>query len=162
MAGTPVLYHSDVAGSSGGNDGLSDVDGIGQPWPQARLDGLNILWNRAADYGADGDAPEDAPPGVVHLSYLLRVYNSAMSGGLGFAVEVNEEFRLRRAVDTAYYLGLVDLAVLLADLIAHERDGAYAESRDSDLAVLLGRQDENIEAAFRAKVAELRADFGLT
>jgi hypothetical protein len=67
----------------------------------------------------------------MHPSYLLRVYNSAMSGGLGFAVEVNEEFRLLRAVNAAYYFGLTDLATLLADLITHDQDGAYAGRRQA-------------------------------
>jgi len=135
--------------------------GVTVPWPLPELDSLHILWNRAADYGADGEAPEAAVPGVAYLSYLLRVYNSAMSGGLGFAVEVNEEFRLRRAVDAARYFGMVDLAELLDDLIAHYGDGTYAESRDADLENILGRQDEHLEAAFREKAAESPADFGL-
>jgi hypothetical protein len=81
------------------------------------LERLRILWNRAADYGADGEAPEDALLGVVHLSYLLR-----------------------RAVDAARYLGLVGLAELLEDLIVRYGDGAYAESRDPDLETILGQQ----------------------
>ncbi|WP_433606639.1 hypothetical protein ACQP2P_30605 [Dactylosporangium sp. CA-139114] len=131
------------------------------PSPVPEFESLRFLWNCAADYGADGEVPEDAPLGVEHLSHLLRVYNSAMGGGLGFAIQVNEEFRLRRAVDAARYLGLVGLAELLEDLIARYGDGAYAESRDSDLVTILGQRDEHLEAAFRAKAAESPADFGL-
>jgi hypothetical protein len=69
------------------------MDELEEMWRRAGLDDLDIIWNRAGSYGADGEAPEDTPPGIVQLSYLLRVYNSAMSGGLGFAVEVNEPFR---------------------------------------------------------------------
>jgi hypothetical protein len=52
------------------------------------------------------------------------------------------------------------LAELLEDLIARYGDGGYAESRDCDLGTTLGRQDEHLEAAFRAKAAESPADFG--
>ncbi len=130
-------------------------------WRRAGLDELDIIWNRAADVGADGEAPEGTPRGIVQLSYLLRVYNSAMGGGLGFAVEVNEPFRLQRAMDAMWYFGLTELAALVADLIEHDLDGDHAESRQHDLHTLLGPQDEALEAAFRAKAAERPADFGL-
>jgi hypothetical protein len=97
----------------------------------------------------------------VQLSYLLRVYNSAMSGGLGFAVEVNEPFRLKRARDAMRYFGLADLAELVADLMEQDLDGDHAESRQDDLDTLLGPQDAALEAAFRAKATERPADFGL-
>ena len=81
------------------------MDEVEEVWTHAELDDLNIIWNHAADYGADGEAPHGTPPGIVQLSHLLRVYNSVMGGGLGFAVEVNEPFRLRRAVDALRYFG---------------------------------------------------------
>ncbi|MGC4757648.1 hypothetical protein [Micromonospora trifolii] len=56
----------------------------------------------------------------MHLSYLLRVHNSAMGGGLGLAVEVNEPFRLKRAMEAMRYFGLAELAELMADLIEHD------------------------------------------
>lgn len=127
----------------------------------AGLDELNVIWNRAADYGADGEAPEATPWGIVQLSYLLRVYNSAMGGGLGFAVEVNEPFRVERAMHAMRYFGLAELAALVADLLEHELDGDYAGSRDDDLNALLGPQDVALEIAFRAKAIERPADFGL-
>ena len=96
---------------------------------RAGLDELHIIWNHAADYGADGEAPEGTPRGIVQLSYLLRFYNSAMGGGLGFAVEVNEPFRLKRAMDAMRYFGLMDLAELVADLIEHDLDTEHAGSR---------------------------------
>ena len=65
----------------------------------------------------------------MQLSYLLRFYNSAMGGGLGFAVEVNEPFRLKRAMDAMRYFGLMDLAELVADLIEHDLDTEHAGSR---------------------------------
>ncbi|MER6594970.1 hypothetical protein ABT214_24605 [Micromonospora purpureochromogenes] len=117
-------------------------------WRGAGLDELHIIWNHAADYGADGGAPEGTPPGIVQLSYLLRVYNSAMGGGLGFAVKVNEPFRLKRAMDAMQYFGLAELAELVADLIEHDLDGDHAESRQDDLDTLLGPQDEALASAF--------------
>src|SRR5690349_19425988 len=99
------------------------VGELEEVWRRAGVDELNIIWNRAADYGADGEAPDGTPRGIVQLSYLLRVYNSAMGGGLGFAVEVNEPFRLKRAMDAMRYFGLAELAELVADLIEHNLDG---------------------------------------
>jgi hypothetical protein len=130
-------------------------------WRGAGLDELNIIWNLAADYGADGEAPEGAPRGIVQLSYLLRVYNSAMGGGLGFAVEVNEPFRLKRAMDAMRYFGLAELAELVADLIELGLDVEYAGSRQDDLDTLLGPQDEALMTAFRVKAVKRPADFGL-
>ncbi|GAA2600821.1 hypothetical protein GCM10010399_34530 [Dactylosporangium fulvum] len=137
------------------------VGEVEEVWRRAGLDELDIIWNRAAEYGADGEAPEGTPQGIVQLSYLLRVYNSAMGGGLGFAVEVNEPFRLERARDAMRYFGLPELAELVADLIEHDLDGDHAESRQDDLDALLGPQDEALETAFRVKAAERPADFGL-
>jgi hypothetical protein len=130
-------------------------------WRGAGLDELDIIWNRAAGYGADGEAPEGTPRGIVQLSYLQRVYNSAMGGGLGFAVEVNELFRLKRAMEAMRYFGLAELADLVADLVDHDLNGDYAESRQDDLYTLLGPRDEVLETAFRVKAAERPADFGL-
>ncbi|MFD6264975.1 hypothetical protein ACFWFK_27980, partial [Micromonospora chalcea] len=98
---------------------------------------------------------------AVQLSYLLRVYNSAMSGGLGFAVEVNEPFRLKRAMDAMQYFGLANLAELVADLIEHDLDIYHAGSRHDDLETLLGPQGGALTRAFRVKAAERPADFGL-
>ncbi|HEX5594751.1 MAG TPA: hypothetical protein VFX61_01825 [Micromonosporaceae bacterium] len=137
------------------------MDEVEEAWRPAVLDELDIIWNRAADYGADGEAPEGAPRGIVQLSYLLRVYNSAMGGGWGFAVEVNEPFRLKRAMEAMRYFGLTELAELVADLIEHDLDGDHAESRQDDLDMLLGPQDEALETAFRVKAVERPADFGL-
>ncbi|MEU1363196.1 hypothetical protein ABZ356_25510 [Micromonospora zamorensis] len=137
------------------------MDEVEEMWRPAGLDELHIIWNRAVDYGVDGEAPEGTPRGIVQLSYLLRVYNSAMGGGLGFAVEVNEPFRLKRAMDAMRYFGLMDLAELVADLIEHDLDTEHAGSRHDDLEILLGPQDEALTRAFRVKAAERPADFGL-
>ncbi|WBB86131.1 hypothetical protein O7542_03010 [Micromonospora sp. WMMC264] len=137
------------------------MDEAEEVWRPAGLDVLQIIWNDAADYGADGEAPEGIPRGIVQLSYLLRVYNSAMSGGLGFAVEVNEPFRLKRAMDAMQYFGLADLAELVADLIEHDLEIYHAGSRHDDLETLLGPQGGALTRAFRVKAAERPADFGL-
>ena len=137
------------------------VDEVEEVWRPIGLDQLQIIWNHAADYGADGEAPEGTRRGIVQLSYLLRVYNSAMSGGLGFAVEVNEPFRLKRAMDAMQYFELADLAELLAALIEHDFDIYHAGSRHDDLETLLGPQGEALTRAFRVKAAEKPADFGL-
>ncbi|MEU7757380.1 MULTISPECIES: hypothetical protein [Micromonospora] len=135
------------------------ADEAKEGWRAAGLDELHVIWNDAADYGADGEAPEGTPLGIVHLSYLLRVYNSAMGGGVGFAVEVNEAFRLRRAVDAMRYFGLADLAELVVELIEHDVDTGHVGSRHDDLEA--GLQGEVLERAFRIKAAERPADFGL-
>ncbi|WP_262286929.1 hypothetical protein [Micromonospora sp. MA102] len=137
------------------------MDELDETWRRAVLDDLAVIWNRACDYGADGEAPEGTPLGIVHLSFLLRVYNSAMGGGLGFAVEVNEPFRLRRAIEAMRYFRLSELADLLTDVLNHESDVEYAGSRERQFYYLLGPADENLDKAFRAKAAEAPSDFGL-
>jgi hypothetical protein len=137
------------------------MEAVEATWRSAGLDELDIVWNRAGSLGADGEAPDGIPRGVVQLSYLLRVYNSAMGGGLGFAVEVNEQFRLQRAIDAMHYFGLPELAALVADLLDHDLDAEYAESRQSDFDALLGPRDENLSCAYRTKATESPADFGL-
>lgn len=137
------------------------TDALDETWRWAALDDLAVIWNRAADYGADGQAPEGTPPGIAHLSFLLRVYNSAMGGGLGFAVEVNEPFRLRRAIDAMRYFRLSELADLLTDVLNHESDIEYAGSRERQFYDLLGPAEENLDKAFRVRAAETPSDFGL-
>lgn len=142
-------------------DATSPTDEVEEVWRRPGLDELDSIWNHAADYGADGEVPEGTPPGIVQLSYLLRVHNSAMGGGLGFAVEANEPYRLKRAMDAMRYFGLAELAELIADVIEHDLDGDHAESRNDDLKALLGPRDEALTTAFRVKAADSPADFGL-
>ncbi|SNT64863.1 protein of unknown function [Asanoa hainanensis] len=89
----------------------------------AGLDDLDRIWNDAADYGVDGEVPEGTPPGVEHLASLLRVYNCAMSGGLDFALEVNEPFRVVRAIEAMRYFGLPEAADFLADVLTRSEKG---------------------------------------
>jgi hypothetical protein len=137
------------------------ADEMDEAWRWAELDDLHVIWNLAADYGTDGEAPEGTPLGIVQLSFLLRVVNSAMGGGLGFAVEVNEHFRLRRAIDAMRYFRLSELADLLNDVLNHDLDGEYVDSRTDQFYDLLGPQEEVLDRAFRAKAAEAPSDFGL-
>lgn len=125
------------------------------------MDPLHVTWNLAVDYGADGEAQEGTPLGIVQLSFLLRVVNSPISGGLGFAVEVNEDSRLRRAVDAMRYFRLSELADLLTDVLNYAADGVYAESRTGPIYDLPGPEEEVLDRAYRAKVAEAASDFGL-
>lgn len=43
------------------------VDEVEEVWGRADQDELHIIWNRAADYGANGEAPEGTPRGIVQL-----------------------------------------------------------------------------------------------
>ncbi len=84
-----------------------------------------------------------------------------MGGGLGFAVEVNERFRLRRAIDAMRYFRLSELADLLTDVLNHDLEGEYVDSRTDQFYDLLGPQEEVLDRAFRARAAEAPSDFGL-
>lgn len=92
------------------------------------LNDLDVIWNQAADHGADGDVPEGTPPGIEQLASLLRVYNSAMGGGLGFALEVNEPFRVRRAINAFRYFELDEAADFLQDVLDRSLNGELPDS----------------------------------
>ena len=124
------------------------------------LNELDVLWNTAGEFGAEGDAPAETPPGIVHLSHLLRVYNSSMGGGLGFAFEVNEGFRVRRAIDALIYFGMSDLADLFEDLLEHVPDYDYIGNAEDRYDALVGNGDV-LDETFRVKAAEAPGDFGL-
>jgi hypothetical protein len=118
------------------------------------------IWNLAADHGADGESPEGTPPGLVRLAWLLRVYNSAMGGGLYFAFEVNEPFRIRNAIEAMRYFGLTELAALMAGILEHGIDNDYLTSREDEFYHLLGRDlEENLHRAYRDRLAAAPADF---
>ncbi|GGM86380.1 DUF4259 domain-containing protein [Dactylosporangium sucinum] len=120
------------------------------------------IWIEAADYGADGEVPEGTPPGIEHLASLLRVYNSAMGGGLGFALEVNEPFRVRRAINAMRYFGLAEPADLLEDALSRSLNGEPPDSWPSGIHDRLDGllDDKWFMRAFKAKAAEVPTDFG--
>ncbi|GAB3841627.1 hypothetical protein [Dactylosporangium cerinum] len=81
-----------------------------------------------------------------------------MGGGLGFALEVNEPFRVRRAIDAMRYFGLPAPADLLEDVLRRSLIGESADSWTDDFYDLV--DDELVRGAFKAKAAEVPADFG--
>lgn len=125
------------------------------------LNELRVIWNTACDLGAEGDAPTETPPGIVYLSHLLRVYGSSMGGGLWFAFEVNEDFRVRRAIDAFTYFGLQELAELFEDLLEHFPNWDHIGNAEDRYDALIGNGDV-LDERFRAKAAVAPGDFGLT
>ena len=124
------------------------------------MDEFDVIWNDAADYGAEGRVPDGTAAGIEQLAWLLRVYNSAMGGGVSFALEVNEPFRIRRAIDAMRYFGLTAPADLLEDVLGRSLRGESADSwpSDDDFYDLL--DDETVRTAFREKAAQVPIDFG--
>ena len=113
---------------------------------------FHAMWNLAADYGADGEAPEGTPESMRWLSYVLRFHNSSMGGGLGFAFEVNERFRVERAIAGARYLGLHELADFWADLLDHFADTGQVEPPEREARYHeLVPDDRVLFEAFKAK-----------
>ncbi|MFC7533245.1 hypothetical protein [Actinoplanes sp. GCM10030250] len=126
------------------------------------LNDLDVIWNQACDYGAEGEVPEGTPTGVEHLASLLRVYNSAMGGGLGFALEVNEPFRVRNAINALRYFELAEAADFLQDVLDRSLNGESPDSLPSDVDFYDLVDDETgpVRRAFKAKAAEIPTDFG--
>jgi hypothetical protein len=126
----------------------------------AVLDDLDLVWNDACDYGADGDVPEGTPLGIEHLASLLRVHGSVMGGGLAFALEVNEPFRVRHAVEALHYFGLNPAAELLEDTLRRSLKGEDSDSwpTGDDFDGLI--DGDVLDSSFRAKAIEVPADFG--
>ncbi|PRX15800.1 hypothetical protein CLV67_12239 [Actinoplanes italicus] len=125
------------------------------------MNGLDTIWNQACDYGADGEVPQGTPPGIEHLASLLRVYNSAMGGGLGFALEVNEPFRVRNAIIALRYFELGEAADFLQDVLDRSLNGESPDSlpSDEDFHRLVDDGPNPISRAFKAKAAKVPADF---
>ncbi len=117
------------------------------------------LWNEAANLGASDAIPAGVPSGQAHLARLLRFHNSAMGGGLGFAVEVNEPDRIEAAAQASEYFGLSELAEFLRGL--GEPDAAEElTDRYYELTGESGGGEDVIEPAFRAKLVQSPQDFG--
>jgi hypothetical protein len=123
------------------------------------LDDLDVIWNEAVDYGADGEVPDGTPSGMEQLASLLRVYNSAMGGGLGFALEVNEPFRVRRAINAMRYFEFAEAADLLENVLDRSLNGESPDSSPPDDDFIDLMDGESVRRAFKAKVAQIPADF---
>jgi hypothetical protein len=124
------------------------------------MDHLDETWNLASEWGAEREIPAEVPAGIASLAHWLRVCNSAMGGGLGFAFEVNEDFRVVRAIAAMCFFGREDVAAFFEDLRAHAADGDYLESKDDEHDSLIEGGDA-IDRAFRAKAEESPELFGL-
>lgn len=122
------------------------------------MDPIDQIWNHAIDLGVEDEVPEGTPAGLAALAHLLRVFNSTMGGGLLFAFEVNEEFRIRRAIAAARYFGLTELATFWEDLLLHIDEHRYLGSKYDAYCDLIAGGDA-IEAAFRAKLLAAPEDF---
>jgi len=125
---------------------------------------LDELWNEAVDLGVDGDVPPGTPVGMERLAHALRVHGSVMGGGVGFALEANESFRVSLAVDGFRYLGLTEVADLLAEVADGYGRPGYDASRvaaQTDRIEELLNEDDPVGDAFRAIAIEKPEDFGL-
>ncbi|MEH1169681.1 DUF4259 domain-containing protein [Micromonospora sp. CPCC 205539] len=124
------------------------------------LDDLDTIWNEASDYGADGEVPDGTPPGIEQLASLLRVYNCAMGGGLGFALEVNEPLRVSNAINAMRYFGLTEAAGFLKDVLERSLNGESPDSLPPDGDFYDLADDETVKRAFKAKATEAPSAFG--
>ena len=111
------------------------------------------VWNRACavELGARG-------PGDWHLWALLRVHNSVMAGGTGFAAEIWSSGDVARAAEAAGYFGLASLADLLARLTEVE-DPDMAEETYGDLYPTVVPADSLLDEAFKRRFAAAPQDF---
>ncbi|AEV86731.1 putative iron-dependent peroxidase [Actinoplanes sp. SE50] len=120
-------------------------------------DDLDLIWEEANDYGIEGGVPDGTPPGIEHLTHLMRVYNSAMGGGLYFALEANEPSRVRRAIIALRYFGMAEAATLLDEALNSESHDSVPA--DVDFYALVDGGPDLLGKAFRAKAVETPDDF---
>ncbi|WP_436532888.1 DUF4259 domain-containing protein [Actinoplanes sp. HUAS TT8] len=120
-------------------------------------DDLDLIWDEANDYGITGEVPEGIPPGIEHLAHLMGVYNSAMGGGLYFALEANEPSSVRRAIIALRYFRLTEAATLLDEALNSESPDSVPA--DADFYALVNGGTDLLGKAFRAKAVEYPADF---
>lgn len=127
------------------------------------MDRLTEIYHEAVDFGEEGEAPAGAPVGVVQLSYALRVYNSIQGGGVGFALEANEPFRVGHAIDAFRYFGMAEVAELLADVAesygAHGHDDEQAAKKDRIEEIVY--DGDPLFDAYQVKARTDAKDFGL-
>jgi hypothetical protein len=99
------------------------------------------------------------------LAAALRVCNSIMGGGVGFALEVNEPFRVAAAIDGFRYFGLTEVAGLLSDIADGYGSPGYDASRVSELERRVEEfldVEDPLADAFRSLAAERPDAFGLS
>ncbi|GGN62108.1 hypothetical protein GCM10010112_19930 [Actinoplanes lobatus] len=117
-------------------------------------DVVEAMWDRAGDLHLDG-APETAPRGLRHLSYLVGFHAGVMGDGLDWVLDVHTPEQLGAAAEAAAYLGLNSLAELIGRLAASGRDFELAHTLTPAYYALTGPPDaEAIRAAVRRRVAE--------
>jgi hypothetical protein len=112
--------------------------------------------------GPSGTAGPDVPTGTAHLARLLRFHNAAMSGELGFALEVTPADQLEAVASAADYLDLVDVARLVRRLAADGRDFELAEGLNDAYCQATGENrvgDSEVERAFLRAFAASPGDF---
>ncbi|MEU4692258.1 hypothetical protein [Actinoplanes sp. NPDC023714] len=114
-------------------------------------DAAEVVWSRAgADLGGgDGDR---------HLRALLLVDGIVRNCGPAHAALSCEPAELSAAAEACRYLGLDDLAAVMAGLPAATA-GDDAERRVDDAYYDLAPEDETIRRAFEARFARTPGDF---
>jgi hypothetical protein len=85
-----------------------------------------------------------------------------MGGGLSFALEVNEPFRVKRAINALRYFELAESADFLQDVLDRSMYGESPDSlpSDDDFYSLVDDGTDPVSRAFKTKAAEVPADFG--
>jgi hypothetical protein len=114
---------------------------------------MDQMYNDAVDLGSEGEVPDGTPIGIANLAFALRVFNSMMSGGLGFTLEVNEATDIQRAVDGFRYFDLHEIAEILAELAGSYGGESFDEMKESRLDQLLSKKNVILDA-FRRKVVK--------
>lgn len=122
------------------------------------MDDADAIWNRATEGG--GRRPRD---GDTALAAALAFHGLAMNGGVLHAFEVLSAQELGGAHDGYAWLGLGEVAAFLqrtaAAIEATDWDDesaveALEAESDAEYERLLPGDDSDVEAAFRARLAE--------
>lgn len=74
-------------------------------------DRTDVIWHRALDV-----QPASGMPGDVAIWAVLLFHGTAMNGGVLHAVESNDEAEVTAAMDGYRWLGLTDVADLIAEV----------------------------------------------
>ena len=121
---------------------------------------VDDVYEAAVDFGTEGEVPDGTPEGTARLAHVMRVYNSILGDGLGWAMEVLEPHEFDDAVEGFRYLGLGEIADFLAQLVESYGRPDY-DFQEQDRLERLLRSGDPVGDAFERKAADSPRDFGL-
>ena len=117
------------------------------------------VWNESLRIAADDSAGADTPRGLRMLAYIQRIHHAVEGDGLLFAMETNDDERIRRAVEGFHYFGFPAVADLFDGLTRRREDDDYLDEMESELDRIFDAS--MLDVAVRTRLTENPEEFGI-